>query len=128
MTTRKILIVDDDQKVSRTLRRCLELTGNFEVREEHRGKQALSVARSFRPDLILLDVVMPDVDGGTIAAAIKEDSTLSDTPVIFLTATVSREEVGAKGNVVSGYTYLPKPIDPDVVVECIEERLAVAGK
>lgn len=101
----------------------LEATGNYEVRAENKGTAALEAAKQFQPDLILLDIILPDVDGTTIAAQIKDDPELSKTHIVFLTATVSREEVGTEGQLMHGDRVLAKPTNPTSLVECIEETL-----
>jgi two-component system OmpR family response regulator len=67
VATKKILLVDDEVALTRIMRLNLEQTGRFEVREENRGSNALRAARDFKPDLILLDVMMPDMGGDEIA-------------------------------------------------------------
>ncbi len=121
---KRILLVDDEAIITRTMKLYLEGTGKYEVRAENNGAEALKVARAFRPHLILLDIVMPDVDGPEIAARVREDETLKDTPIVFLTALVKRDEVGPSGKDIGGYPFIAKPLDPDKIVECIEQHLA----
>ncbi len=121
MTKARILLVDDEVSVSRTLKMYLEEYGGFEVRVENAGSRALATARDFRPDLIFLDIVMPDADGGAVAAEIKADPVLKDTPIVFLTALVTPQETGGGQDVIGGHPFLAKPVDPDVVVAYIEK-------
>jgi len=90
MNRKKILVVDDEVSLTRMLKRNLEATGRYEVCEENFGARALEAARAFGPDLIVLDVMMPDADGGEVASRLGEDPRLRDVPVIFLTAWPSR--------------------------------------
>ena len=92
MSTKRILVVDDEPGVTRNLKLTLESGGGYEVLSENHAANALTAARIFRPDLILLDVMMPDMDGGDVAARLRADPLLRDTPIIFLTALVSNEE------------------------------------
>ncbi|MDK1104418.1 MAG: response regulator, partial [Actinomycetota bacterium] len=87
------------------------------MRTENRGSQAVRVARDFRPDLIVLDVVMPDSDGGAIAQDLGEDPELQSIPIIFLTAIIKEQEIGGQGKAIGGgvHTYLAKPVEPDVL-------------
>ncbi|MCZ6760738.1 MAG: response regulator [Gemmatimonadetes bacterium] len=123
MEKRRILVVDDEAIITRTLKLYLEGTGSYEVRTENEGSHALQAAREFNPDLIMLDLVMPDTDGATLASELRGDSELQNIPIIFLTALVSKQEVGAQGKEIGGHPFLAKPVDPEKVVECIEEQL-----
>src|ERR1700757_2554878 len=81
---RRILIVDDDPNNTHVVKILLERSGAYLVMEENDPIRAHQTARSFRPDLILLDIMMPKEDGGDVAAQIQADSDLHDTRIIFL--------------------------------------------
>jgi CheY-like chemotaxis protein len=123
MDTKRILVVDDEPPITRMIRLNLELTKRYQVREENNAMQALATAREFKPDLILLDVVMPGVDGGELARRIKADSHLKDVPVVFLTGTVTKKEA-AEGAVTAGYPLLSKPVGLKNLVETMENAFA----
>ena len=123
MNKTRILLVDDEASITRTLGMYLEGTGEFEVRAENRGSQALMTARDFKPDLVVLDIVMPDVDGAAIAADLADDSELQSVPIIFLTALVSEGELGGQGKIKGGHTFLAKPIEPELLIQHIRERI-----
>jgi len=123
MGRKRILIVDDEVGVTRGLKLYLEATGAYEVRAENHGSHALVTAREFNPHLILLDIVMPDADGATVAAAIKMQPMLQQVPIVFLTALVSKREVSPDGRTIGGHAFLAKPVDPDRVIACIERHL-----
>jgi len=123
----RVLLIDDEPSLTRMLKLSLEHRG-YEVRVENNGAYGLTVARDFLPNLIFLDVIMPDVDGGDVAANIRSDPSLKDVPIVFLTAGVSKETTRVKGNVIGGQTYLAKPISVDEVVRCIEKTLAQGKK
>lgn len=118
-TKKRILLVDDELIITRTLQTFLEGTGRFEVRAENSPKKALKAARDFKPDLVMLDVIMPDLDGGQVAALIRADQALKDTPIVFLTSLVSRGEVLESGGDIGGYPFIAKPIDPKTVMDVI---------
>jgi DNA-binding response OmpR family regulator len=118
----RILLIDDEPSFTRMLKLSLERRG-FEVMTENNGAYALTVARDFLPNFIFLDVIMPDLDGGDVAAKIRNDPALKDVPIVFLTAGVSKETTRVKGNIIGGQTYLAKPITVDEVVRCIEKKL-----
>lgn len=124
MDKRKILIIDDEASFTRMVKLNLEKTGSFEVRTENRATAAVSAAREFRPDLILLDVIMPSMDGGDVAAHIQNDRHLKGTPIIFLTATVSQGEAGSGGLNSGGALFLAKPVSAEHLVAKINEHLA----
>src|SRR6266566_8135261 len=92
---RRILIVDNDRDTTHLVKILLERTGRYSVLEENDATNAHQSAQNFRPDLILLDVVMPETDGGEVAAQIQADPELQRTPVIFLTALVTETETRA---------------------------------
>lgn len=123
---KKILIVDDEPGFTRLIRLTLEKIGGYEVIEENDASRAWETAREVKPDLILLDIVMPKMDGGDIASQIKSDWTLKHIPIIFLTAIVSRRET-VPGGLIGGYPFISKPVSLDDLVHCIEENLARAS-
>jgi len=122
MDKRRILVVDDEAGVTRMLKLFLEATQAYEVRTENHGSRAVAAAREFRPHLVLLDVVMPDMDGATVAAEMGADAKLKDTPIVFLTALVTRKEAGGSGRNIGGWPFVAKPVDPDRIVELIEKH------
>ena len=122
-TKSRILIVDDEVAFTRMVKLNLEKAGDFEVRIENRATGALAAARDFRPHLILLDVIMPSMDGGDVQNQIKRDRSLRDTPIIFLTATLSKREAGAGGLNSGGELFLAKPVSVENLVACINERI-----
>jgi CheY-like chemotaxis protein len=120
---KRILVVDDEPSITRLLKLNLEQTGDYEVATENVPKAALATAEEFRPELILLDVMMPDLDGGDLAAAFQTSPTTKGVPVVFLTATVTREEVRARHGLVGGLPFLAKPVNLHEVLGCLERHL-----
>ena len=123
MDKKRILLIDDEAAFTRVLQSYLERTGRYEVRTENRGAEALTAARAFRPDLILLDIIMPDLDGAQVADALKADAELQHVPIVFLTAVASRDEVRAHGGVIGGQQFMAKPVSAREVLTCIELQL-----
>jgi DNA-binding response OmpR family regulator len=123
-SARRILIVDNDKNTTHLIKVLLEKTGRYLVFEENDSTKARWTARNFRPDLIFLDVVMPDRDGGEIAAQIQVDPELHGTPIIFLTALVTKAEAD-KGLRIDGHPSLAKPIDIQELMNAIEKHLSV---
>lgn len=120
----RILIVDDEATFTRMVRMNLEQTGRFEVREENKAAKAIMAAREFNPDLILLDVIMPAMDGGELAARFGSDPKLSKIPIVFLTATVSKNEAQDEGFTSGGFLFLAKPVSLENLLKTIDESLA----
>jgi two-component system OmpR family response regulator len=120
---RRILIVDDEPDMTFLVRLNLQKTGRYEVREENESPNALPAAREFRPDLILLDVMMPELDGGDVLALLKEDHQLRSVPVVFLTATVLKDEVSSQGGTIGGYPFISKPFEVETLVSRIDQLL-----
>jgi len=123
MNTKRILVVDDEPSVTRNLKLNLESGGGYEVLGENQAANALAAARSFHPDLILLEVMMRVMDGGEVAARLQSDTLLRDTPVIFLTAIVSNEETDGHEMVSGGATFLAKPVDMGELRKTMEQYI-----
>ena len=124
---RRILIVDNDRESTHVVKILLERTGRYLVLEENDATKAHQSARNFRPDVILLDIVMPETDGGEVAAQIQADPDLRRTPIIFLTALVTKAEAKT-GLRIQGHPFLAKPISIHELIKGIEENLAVHTK
>lgn len=117
----RILIVDDEKGFTRLTKLVLS---DYEICEENNSARALETARTFRSDLILLDVVMPDFDGGDIAAQIHADPLLKRVPIVFVTAIVTEKET-EKRQLFGGYPFISKPVTPEKLIENIEKYLAI---
>jgi len=123
---KRILIVDDEPDMTFLVRLNLQKTGRFQVQEENRSTQAMDAARGFKPDLILLDVMMPELDGGDVLALLKDDPDLRNIPVVFLTATVLKEEVNSHKGTIGGYPFISKPFEMDTLVARIDTLIATS--
>jgi CheY-like chemotaxis protein len=119
---RRILIVDNDSDTTHLVKVLLEKTGHYLVLEENDATRSLQSAQNFRPDLILLDVVMPETDGGEVAARIEADPELHNTPIVFLTALVTRAEARSGLNI-QGHPFLAKPVSIPELINAIEQQL-----
>ena len=105
----------------------LERTQRFDVRVENRSAHAVTAAREFRPEMILLDVDMPGKDGGQVARELKDDTTLRATPILFFTSLISHAEAGERETVRGGMRFLAKPVDPKVLIDTVDRILAGEG-
>ncbi len=118
---KKILLVDDEVALTRMMKLVLDRTGQYEIRTENIGSNAVAAAREFQPDIIFLDIMMPEMSGDVIAQELREDSRLADIPVVFLTAIVSKKETGPLGSVIGGNRFLAKPVKADDLLKVVEE-------
>lgn len=123
MNKKRILIVDDEVASARLLQRNLEQDGKYEARVEQWPEDAVATAHGFNPDLILLDLLMPRMPGGNVAAALDADPLLKDIPVVFLTAGVGRSRVEEHQGIICNHPCLAKPASVDEIVRCIENNL-----
>ena len=121
---KRILVVDDEVALTRMVKLNLERTGDYEVRTENKGAMAVPAAREFKPDLILLDVMMPDMTGDEVAAQLKEDHSLADIKFIFVTAIVTKSETAQSGSNIGGNVFLAKPVKAQELIDTIEQVLA----
>jgi CheY-like chemotaxis protein len=121
---RRILVVDNDRDTTHLVKVLLERTGHYLVLEENDATKAHQSARNFRPDLILLDIVMSETDGGEVAERIEADPELQDMPIIFLTALVTRAEAKS-GLTIQGHPSLAKPVSIPELIDAIEAHLPV---
>lgn len=125
---RKILLVDDEAGFTELLRMNLEKGGRYEVCIENDSTKAVSVARTFEPDVILLDVVMPGMDGGDVQAALQNDTVLSRVPVLMLTALVDSTELSEGAVAQAGsQMVLPKPVNLALLFRVLDEILGEAA-
>jgi len=118
----RILIIDNNRDFTLSAKIGLERTGRYSVSEENEPARAHQTAQRVKPDLILLDIAMPETDGGEVAARIESDPTLRRTPVVFLTALVTKAEARS-GMEIQGHSFLAKPISIPDLVAGIERNL-----
>src|SRR5471030_1309436 len=120
---KKILIIDDEVAFTNIVKLTLEGKGNYEVCVENHSRQAIASARKFWPDIIVLDVVMPELDGGEVHTQLQADPVLKRIPVIFLTAIVRQKEVDEHNGMIGGSFYLAKPVSADGLIDAIEQHV-----
>lgn len=117
----RVLVVDDEEGIRVLCRVNLEL-GGYEVIEAADGVEALEMARSNRPDLIFLDIMMPRMDGWEVLEHLKEEASTSSIPVVLLTARTSEEDQ-IRGWGEGILEYLSKPFNPQRLVEWAEQAM-----
>lgn len=123
----RILVLDDEVDFSQLLKLSLEQTGDFEVRVANTPLEGLATAAEFEPNLVLLDVMLPEMDGGEVAARLQADPKLSGVPIIFLTAAVRRAEVSSRNGRIGGLPFLAKPVDLPELIACMNDHLQKAS-
>jgi len=123
---RKILIVDDEKGFTSMLQLNLEAMGEYIVRVENESLHAIEAALQFKPDIILLDVIMPNVEGPDVAQEIRSQSALKETPIIFLTATITKDEVDAQHGRIGGHAFVAKPSNLTDLLDSIRRNLLSA--
>src|SRR5690349_20363015 len=121
---KRILVVDDNATDTQLLKRYLEETDDYVVCEENNPQAAILTAEKFQPHLILLDVLMPEMDGGELASSFKANPRLRTVPIVFLTAKLTKQEVTNCGGSIGGYSFLAKPIVLPEVAACLKLQLA----
>jgi DNA-binding response OmpR family regulator len=119
MAAKRILICDDDPVILRLLQVNLELEG-FEVISAHNGEEALALATEHLPDLVILDIMMPRLDGYQTCEALKAQDSTKDIPVVFVSAKAQESDV-EKGKSYGVADYLTKPFDPSELLEVVEK-------
>lgn len=107
----KILYAEDEEDIREIAVLAIETLGGFEIASCSSGGDVLELARQFQPQLILLDVMMPVMDGPTTLLALKQDSELQQIPVIFLTAKIMNEEIN-RFKTMGAIDIIAKPFDP----------------
>jgi CheY-like chemotaxis protein len=117
----RILVADDDPVILRLLQVNFNLEG-FEVHTATRGEEALEKAREHLPDIILLDVMMPGVDGWEVCRRLKEDQATAAIPVIFLSAR-AQDQDRRRGYELGVVAYVTKPFDPGELIEVVQRSL-----
>ena len=123
---RRVLVIDDEPSFTRMVKLNLEGTGDYIVETLNESRKAQEVAKAFVPDIVLLDVVMPEVDGGDVALNLRARTATKKIPIIFVSAMVSQQE-SKKGFYQSGGEhFLAKPVDKDTLCGAIETVLSTA--
>jgi CheY-like chemotaxis protein len=119
---KRIMLVDDEPDFTCSLRALLGSSKDYEVREVNDSRIALDEIRNFQPDLILMDIMMPGIDGSELVAEIRADRSISKIPVVYLTALVTKQEMCEPSFGLAHRHYLPKAVQWEELVDCIERE------
>jgi len=124
---KRILMIDDDVALTQLVKFTFEATGEYEVCVENSALQGVATARLFEPHIILLDYIMPGMDGGELSLRLHDDPLLRRVPVIMVTAIVSSREASDGVVEKSGHLMMAKPVRFDILRHCIEQQLVIAA-
>ncbi len=123
MDKKKILIVDDEEDALKVLAKTLGTEG-YSIITADNGSDAIKLAKSEHPDLIVLDILLPDMDGDEVSAVLKENFETKNIPVIYLTAVFpKREDEEQQGRIVGGHVLIAKPYSIQELSAHIEKLL-----
>jgi len=118
----RILIVDNSSQFARNARLLLDQSGKYVACSVIDPRRALETARNFKPDLVLVDLIMPQADGIEVAEQLEADWALHGVPIVFLTSLITGEEA-KDGRRVYGHRILPKPTSSSELIELVEKSL-----
>jgi len=118
----RIFIVDNNAQFADRVRLLLEATGNYIACAVNDPRRALETARSFKPDLVVVDLIMPQADGLEVAAQLEADWALHAVPIVFMTALITPEEA-RDGRRINGHRVVPKPTHGFDLIKVVEENL-----
>jgi CheY-like chemotaxis protein len=116
MSTKRILLVDDDWVITDIVSRILRAGSEYRIRTENDSRRAAQVAEEFRPDIILMDVDMPNLDGGDVAQRLRQSAGTRDIPILFLTSLCSSQEATESRHTGSAERFLSKPVETHVLL------------
>ena len=119
----RILVVDDNHDIVNIVESWLK-ANDYEVYPAYSGEEGLEKSKLLKPDAVMLDIVMPDIDGSSVAAEMKEDPGTHQIPIIFLTGAVKSSEL-PKNNIVGGQYFLAKPFKGTDLLKML--RLVIFG-
>jgi two-component system alkaline phosphatase synthesis response regulator PhoP len=125
LVKKRILVIDDEPDICNFSKSALERTGKFEVLVATDALTGINLAKSNNPDLILLDVNMPDIDGGEVAQQLRDYKATSEIPIIFLTALLRKEEAGGDPGKIGRHFFIAKPVASKELIEKIESVLKI---
>jgi CheY-like chemotaxis protein len=123
MRKKRILLVDDEVGFTRLLKLNLEQLRDYEVRVENGAERAVSAAREFRPDLVLLDVIMPRMIGHDVAERLRAEAEFRKVPIVFLSALNNRNAMDGRNHAIAEFPCIAKPATVEEVIDGIERHL-----
>jgi two-component system, OmpR family, alkaline phosphatase synthesis response regulator PhoP len=128
MYRKRILIIDDEEDFCKLVKKNIEKTDEFEVEIATSGQDGIKSIREKKPDLVLLDIVMPGMDGADVVSVIRNDKSIKDTPVVFLTSLAREEDSGDQASFTSGYSLLAKTATVEEIIACIKKNARISPR
>lgn len=122
ITDAKILIVEDEPQINRLVELVLQSAGYYKIRKAYDGREALNLIKIEKPDLILLDIMIPEIDGFELCKMIKNDNNLKSVQIIMLTAKKMEEDI-LKGFESGAIDYISKPFSNRILLARIKAHL-----
>jgi len=127
MEKARILIIDDEEDICKFSKSTLEKTGKFEVMFSTTAIAGIGLAKAQAPDLILLDLLMPDMPGADVAEYLSDEPSTSKIPIVFLTALAQKNDVDRGLGKIGGCFFIAKPVSPQELVNRIQSILKMEG-
>jgi CheY-like chemotaxis protein len=124
----RILVIDDEDIVCESIRLTLEATGNYEVMSSTSGSEGLRLAEIHQPDLVLLDIMMPEMSGAEVAERLVKNDKTCDIPIAFITGLLTKDDVEKRQGFIHGFLFISKPLTPSDLVAQVESVLMVLKK
>ena len=119
-----VLVIDDEESFCTFVSWALEKTGRYKVTSTTKPLEGITLAKALKPDLILLDIKMPQMDGSKVAERLLEDAQTKSIPIAFITALVTNTETKHQQMEVAGRTFIAKPITRDELLQAVGRLLA----
>ena len=123
MDKKRILIIDDEEDFREIVKKNLEISGEFLVDIAANGKDGIELAKKIKPDLILLDIIMPEMEGGEVFSRMKNDKDTEEIPIVFLTVAVTKEEVDSQKGLIGGHAFIAKTASVAELIAGIKKHI-----
>ncbi len=120
---KRILVVDDEKEVCDVIAAILDKTGRFETKKENSSIKVIEAAEEFKPDLITMDLMMPEVDGASLASQIRENQQLKNIPIIYITGLITKAEESTHA-CDELEDYIAKPLDAKELIDKINALIS----
>jgi CheY-like chemotaxis protein len=121
---KRVLIIDDEEDICNFTKSILERTGIYEALTAVKAQKGIDLAKENLPDMIILDVNMPDIDGGEVARVLRDYKLTSNIPILFLTGLMRKTEAEEASGRIGKNFYMAKPVIPAELIKKIESILA----